>query len=72
MAGTGVNATQLIELMRDCGEPISKGHMSDVLSGSRRCSLRKALILSQITGVSVEAIAQWPKRRKYRIVRSVA
>jgi hypothetical protein len=72
MQGTGTNARHLIELMAEAGEPVSKGHMSDILSGSRRCSLRKAVVLNAITGVPVEAIIEWPKVRKFRLVRSVA
>jgi hypothetical protein len=74
MEAKGVNAKQLIDLMREAGEPLSKGHMSDILKGSRQCSLRKAVILSGITGgaVRIESIKQWPKVRKFRLVRSVA
>lgn len=71
MEAEGVNQVQLVELMREAGEPISKGHMCDILKGSERCSLRKALVLSHITGgaVPVEAIKEWPRIRKFRVVR---
>lgn len=74
MVAYGINAKQLIDLVREAGEPISKGHMSDILKGSCQCSLRKAVILHNITEgkVPLEAIKQWPKVRKYRLVRSVA
>jgi antitoxin component HigA of HigAB toxin-antitoxin module len=36
---------------------ISQSHMSNVLSGKRRCSLRLALRLSKLTNVPVENIA---------------
>jgi transcriptional regulator with XRE-family HTH domain len=47
------------ELARRAKLPPS--YVSMVLRGSRRCSLKHAVTLSAITGVSVQNIAQWPK-----------
>lgn len=40
---------------------ISEQHISMLLRGSRRCSIRVALRLSSITGVPVEKLVVWPK-----------
>lgn len=39
--------------------PISSGHLSDILKGSRLPSLPVALELSRITGVAVEKLLPW-------------
>jgi len=46
-------------LARTCG--ISEPALSMLLRGSRRCSLVKALRLSEFTGVPVENLVEWPK-----------
>jgi plasmid maintenance system antidote protein VapI len=51
---------------------IQKGHMSSILSGSRRCSLVLALKLSAVTGVPVEKLVEWPKLPIKRSFLSVA
>jgi hypothetical protein len=67
MEAKGVNGTRLLQLLKARrGRVLSKGHLSDVLRRSRRCSLGLALDLSAITGVSVEAIAKWPAAPKVR------
>lgn len=43
--------------MADISEPA----LSMLLRGSRRCSLVKALRLSEVTGVPVENLVAWPK-----------
>lgn len=40
---------------------ISEPALSMLLRGSRRCSLVKALRLSEVTGVPVEKLVEWPK-----------
>ncbi len=40
---------------------ISEPALSMLLRGSRRCSLVKALRLSEATGVPVEKLVEWPK-----------
>ena len=56
MNAKGVNQKYLARLAG-----ISEQHLCMVLRGSRRCSLRVALRLSELTGVPVENICQWPK-----------
>lgn len=72
MERTGTNGRQLLALLRERGEPMSEGHLSNILKGSRRCSLRKAITLHEITGVSIQAIAQWPPVRHGRTSQSAA
>lgn len=61
MERTRTNANQLIEKVRRLtGETISAPMMSMILRGSRRCSLRRALILSHVTGVPVDVLRKWP------------
>jgi plasmid maintenance system antidote protein VapI len=38
---------------------ITQSHLSYLLTGSRRCSIQKALVLSRITGVPVEKLVKW-------------
>lgn len=64
MERTGTNGNQLIDLLRAEGHSLSRGHLSNVLKGSRRCSLRLALALHEVTGVSIKAIARWPRTRE--------
>jgi len=61
MERTGTNGRQLLSLMRERGIALSEGHLSNILKGSRRCSLTKAIVLHEITGVPIQAIARWPK-----------
>lgn len=61
MERTGTNGRQLLALLRERGESLSEGHLSNILKGSRRCSLRKAILLHEITGVPIQNIARWPK-----------
>lgn len=72
MERTGTNGRQLLALMRERGTSVSEGHLSNILKGSRRCSLVKAIVLHEITGVSIEAIAQWPPTRKTPTYRATA
>lgn len=39
---------------------VGPSHLSYILSGSKRCSLEKAMRLSRVTGVPVENICRWP------------
>lgn len=61
MERTGTNGRQLLALLRERGQPMTEGHLSNVLKGSRRCSLQKAIVLHEITGVPIRSIAKWPK-----------
>lgn len=51
--------THQAELARRAKMPRSQ--LCQVLKGSRRCSLAKALDLSRVTGVPVEKLVAWPK-----------
>lgn len=72
MERTGTNGRQLLKLLRERGESMSEGHLSNVLKGSRRCSLGKAIVLHEITGVPIKSIAQWPRVRDGRRTPSAA
>lgn len=67
MERTGVNQA---ELARRAKMPASQ--LSQLLSGSRRCSLGRALTLSAITGVPVEKLVEWPKVAVKRSFKEVA
>ena len=58
------------ELARRAGIPQSQ--LSQLLKGSRRCSIMKALALSKVTGVPVEKLVEWPKVRVKRSFLEVA
>lgn len=67
MEATGTNGRELLaRLQREEQCPLSEGHLSNILRGSRRCSLRVALAIHEITGVGIKVIARWPPERKYR------
>jgi hypothetical protein len=72
MERTGTNGRQLLALMRERGEDMSEGHLSNILKGSRRCSLGKAIVLHEITGVPIPSIARWPHVPESRTSRSAA
>lgn len=72
MERTGTNGRQLLALLRERGETMSEGHLSNILKGSRRCSLTKAILLHEITGVAITAIAKWPRVRDDRSSRPAA
>ena len=72
MERTGNNGRQLLALLRERGETMSEGHLSNILKGSRRCSLVKAVLLNEITGVPIRAIVRWPKGREIQTSRSAA
>jgi hypothetical protein len=62
MERTRTNGRKLLEMLKANGFVLSEGHLSNILKGSRRCSLRTALELHEVTGVPIKAIAQWPVR----------
>lgn len=67
MEGTGTNGQKLAKLAG-----LDPTHLSMILSGSRRCSLEKALRLHEVTGVPVENLVRWLVRdRKSRFERPV-
>lgn len=72
MERTGTNGTQLLEMLRQRGCPMSAGHLSNILKKSRRCSLVKAVVLSEITGVPVKNMIEWPQVRQTQSNRSAA
>lgn len=50
---------------------VPKSQLSQLLSGSRRCSIMTALRLAKVTGVPVEKLTKWPKvavKRSFAIV----
>lgn len=59
-----VNGERLIEMLHERGVEITKGHLSNILKGSRRCSLKLALELHDLTGVPIKSIARWPISEK--------
>lgn len=72
MERTGTNGRQLLALLRERGETMSEGHLSNILKGSRRCSLGKAILLNEITGVPIREIARWPHVRDDRTSKPAA
>jgi transcriptional regulator with XRE-family HTH domain len=62
--------TTQAELARRAAMPQSQ--LSQLLKGSRRCSIVKALALSKVTGVPVEKLVEWPKIRVRRSFLEVA
>lgn len=73
MEARGVNGRQLLELLRErSGRVLSEGHLSNILKGSRRCSLTLAIDLNEITGVPIKAIARWPRVRNSQTSKSAA
>jgi len=65
MERTGTNGDDLCRLMSESGYPMGRGYVSNILKGSRGCSLRTALQMSRVTGVPVDAIApKWVGRKK--------
>lgn len=72
MERTRTNGRQLLELLKAEGYSLSEGHLSNILKGSRRCSLRTAIALHEVTGVPIKAIAQWPNVRDGRTSRPAA
>ena len=71
MERNGVNGEQLRVLLRERGKNISKGHLSGVLKGSARCSAVLAMTLRDITGVSIDTLLEWPRRRPARLDRII-
>jgi plasmid maintenance system antidote protein VapI len=59
-----VNGEKLRQMLANRGVRISKGHVSNILKGSRRVSLTLAIELNELTGVSVKALAEWPRKSK--------
>lgn len=72
MERTGTNGRQLLALLSAEGYSLSEGHLSNILKGSRRCSLRLALALHEVTGVAIKAIARWPHVRPNQTSQSAA
>lgn len=61
---TGHNQTELLEMVKARGVSMTKGHLSNILRGARRCSIVRAVILSEITGVPVGKLIAWPKSKR--------
>lgn len=62
MEKTGTNQTRLIQLVKDMtGRDISKGMLSLILRGSRRCSRWNAFALHVVTGVPMAELTRWPR-----------
>lgn len=58
----GVHARGLRHMVKaQTGRDISDTMMSFILRGSRRCSWVNAAALSEVTGVPVKVLTQWPK-----------
>lgn len=56
MEREGVNATELARRTK-----IAPTMISMILSGSRRCSLKNAIVLNAVTNVPVKNLTVWPK-----------
>jgi plasmid maintenance system antidote protein VapI len=56
MERTGTTADRLAQL-----SGLDRTHLSKILSGSRRCSLDKALRLEELTGVPVRTLVDWSR-----------
>lgn len=56
MERTGTTQAELARRVR-----MPESQLSQLLKGSRRCSLMRALALSKVTGVPVEKLVEWPK-----------
>lgn len=64
MEGTGTNArTLLARVYSQTGVNIDPGLFSHILSGGRRCSAWNAGALSRVTGVPIDELVKWPKKR---------
>ena len=67
MERTGTNQAELARRAK-----MPKSQLSMLLKGSRRCSLERALVLSEITGVPVEKLVEWPRLPIKRTILEVA
>jgi hypothetical protein len=70
MERTGTNGRGLLAMLAARGCYMSEGHLSNLLKKSRRCSLVKAVLLNELTGVPVKNLIEWPTsipKRKNRI-----
>lgn len=67
MERTGTTQAELARRVR-----MPESQLSQLLKGSRRCSLMRALALSKVTGVPVEKLVEWPKVRVKRSFLEVA
>lgn len=72
MERTGTNGRQLLAMLKERGVSMSEGHLSNILKKSRRCSLVKAIVLNELTGVPMKNLIQWPPFRGTRTSRSAA
>lgn len=72
MERTGTNGRQLLKMLRERGCTMSEGHLSNLLKKSRRCSLVKAVVLHEITGVPIRNMIEWPPVRDTRTSQSAA
>jgi hypothetical protein len=72
MEQTGTNGRRLLSMLQARGCYMSEGHLSNILKRSRRCSIVKAVLLNELTGVPVRNLIEWPpaempaRRRKSR------
>ena len=53
MDRTGIKGVEIIRLLKCKGIQLSPGHLSGILNGKTHLSARKAIALSEITGISV-------------------
>jgi len=67
MERTGTTQTELADRAK-----MPKSQLSQLLKGSRRCSIMTALRLAAVTGVPVEKLTAWPKVTVKRSFRAVA
>ena len=65
MDATGTDQRTLIALVKyHTGKDISPALMSMILRGSRRCSRWNASVIHLVTGVPMESLMEWPRRRE--------
>lgn len=60
MERTGTNGRGLLAMLQARGCYMSEGHLSNILKKSRRCSLVKAVLLNELTGVPIKNLIAWP------------
>jgi len=65
MERTGRNQTDMVNLIKAKGFPMTRGQMSNILKRSRPCRLAIAIALSDITGVPVQKLVAWGKSKRH-------
>jgi hypothetical protein len=65
---TGTSQAEFLRMFRShTGIDMAHSQLSMLLRGSKRCSVTRAIEISEITGVAVEKLVAWPRERTHRI-----